>query len=80
MTVDEALTRLASTLEADFQIAPDRITADAHLRSDLGLDSLALTDLAFLVQSDFGFESDPEAFRGVTTLRALAEFVTRHAP
>ena len=80
MTANETVGRLRSILESDFQVPADRITEDAHLRTDCGLDSLALTDLAFLVQSDFGFKAEPDDFRGVTTVGALAEFVAKHAP
>ncbi|MFO0746200.1 MAG: acyl carrier protein [Myxococcota bacterium] len=64
----------------DFQVPPERIALAAHLRTDLGLDSLALTDLAFLVKQDFALDGvSPESFRGVTTVEALVGFVVRHA-
>jgi acyl carrier protein len=69
------LARLRALLADDFQVPEDALQENAHLRTDLGLDSLSLTDLAFLVQQDFGFKADPDAFRGVTTLGALADFV-----
>ena len=67
--------RVVRLLADDFQLAPDTVTRDSHLRTDLGLDSLSLTDLAFLVQQDFGFKAAPEAFRGITTVGQLADFV-----
>jgi acyl carrier protein len=69
------LERLVRMLADDFQVAPDTVTRDSHLRTDLGLDSLSLTDLAFLVQQDFGFKAAPEAFRGITTVGHLVDFV-----
>jgi len=69
--------RLARILVEDFQVPPDKITREAHLRVDLGLDSLSLTDLAFLVKRDLGLASDADELRGVTTVGALAELCER---
>ena len=80
MTKEDAYIRLVSLLEADFQVPREKIADDTHLRTDLGLDSLALTDLALLVQTDFGFDSEPDSFMGLATVGALAEFVAVNAP
>ena len=80
MTKDDAFQRLVSMLEADFQVPRDSVSEETKLRTDLGLDSLALTDLALLVQNDFGFDSEADAFMGLNTVGALAEFVAVHAP
>ena len=78
MTADEVLARVQAMLEDDFAItrAVDR---DTHLRVDLGLDSLALTDLAFLVKQDFALaDIGPDAFRGVTTVGLLVDMIVQH--
>lgn len=80
MLANDAFTRLANILADDFQVSRERIAIDAHLRTDLGLDSLSLTDLAFLVQRDFAFKADADDFRGVTTVGALADFCASRAP
>ena len=72
---DATFDRLVTILTEDFQVPTSAITEDSHLRTDLGLDSLSLTDLAFLVQRDFGFMAAAEDFRGVTTVGALAGFI-----
>jgi len=72
---DAAFDRLVNILRDDFQVPVGDITRASHLRVDLALDSLSLTDLAFLVQRDFGFTAAAEDFRGVTTVGALADFV-----
>jgi len=76
---DPVFDRLARLLEDDFQVPPTAIAREAHLRTDLGLDSLSLTDLAFLVQQDFQFKAPPEDFRGITTLGSLSDFVSARA-
>lgn len=67
--------RLVQLLADDFDLDPASITQDSHLRTDLGLDSLSLTDLAFLVQQDFAFKATPEAFQGIVTVGALARLI-----
>lgn len=80
MTDPEALDRVRALLVNDFQVPEEKVTPAAHLRVDLGLDSLSLTDLAFLVKQDLGLDAvTPDAFRGVTTVGALATFVATHA-
>lgn len=79
MTADAAFESIVSILRNDFQVTAD-ITRDSHLRTDLGLDSLSLTDLAFLIQRDFAFKAEADAFRGVTTVGALADVVAAKAP
>ena len=76
--LDTARERIYDVLREDFKVVPDVLSDEAHLRVDLRLDSLALTDLAVLVQQDFGFKVTPEAFRGVTTVGALVAFVAAH--
>jgi len=68
--------RLVQLLADDFDLDPAAITPASHLRADLALDSLSLTDLAFLVQQDFGFKATPESFQGVTTAGSLARLIT----
>jgi acyl carrier protein len=77
--VDAARVRVHAVLRDDFKVAAERLDDAAHLRVDLRLDSLALTDLAVLVQQDFGFKVTPDQFRGVTTVGALIAFVAAHA-
>ncbi len=79
MTADAAFESIVSILRNDFQVTTD-ITRASHLRTELGLDSLSLTDLAFLIQRDFGFKAQADAFRGVTTVGALADLVAATAP
>lgn len=71
---DATFDRLARILREDFHVPAHAITPDTHLRVDLGLDSLSLTDLAFLVQRDLGFSAAADELRGVTTVGALVAF------
>ena len=78
MSDAEILERLQATLVEEFQAAPEAVVPGAHLRADLGFDSLTLTDLAFLVQGDFGFKATAEDFRDVRTVGDLVSLISRH--
>lgn len=78
MSPPDVFDRLRALLVADFEVDADRVVPSAHLRADLGFDSLTLTDLAFMVQSDFSFKATAEAFRDVRTVGDLAEVIRRH--
>lgn len=80
MTREDVFQRLSQILVEDFQAVPEQLRDECSLRGDLGLDSLALTDLAFLIQSDFGIKASPEVFRDVATLGALADAISRRHP
>ena len=79
MSSAQIMERLRGILVAEFQASPEAVVPEAHLRADLGFDSLTLTDLAFLVQGDFGFKATAADFRDVRTVGDLAEVIARHA-
>ncbi|TVQ94272.1 MAG: acyl carrier protein [Deltaproteobacteria bacterium] len=78
MNEADIMQRLRATLVDEFDAPVEAVVADAHLRADLGFDSLTLTDLAFLVQGDFGFKATAEDFRDVRTVGDLAALIARH--
>jgi len=78
MTPDQVLERLRLVLKNDLGVTTE-VALESHLRVDLGLDSLALTDLAFLVRQDFALDAvGPDALRGVTTVGQLVDVIVRH--
>jgi acyl carrier protein len=54
------LERLQTILAKDYQLAPERITADAPLEA-LGIDSLGLADMLFNLEDEFHIVLPPEA-------------------
>ncbi len=60
----------------DFEIAPERLVPEAHIFSDLGLDSLDVVDLIVALQKEFKIQvRDDERVREVRTLSDLYEYV-----
>jgi acyl carrier protein len=69
------LTNLREILVQDFRVPAAAITEDARVRSDLWLDSGAFLDLLYVVQRDFAFVAETDAFTNVGTVGELADFI-----
>ena len=65
---DDILLRLKDVLHDTFEIDPSRVTPDAHLFTDLELDSIDAVDLAIQVQDMTGMRIKPEDFKNVRTV------------
>lgn len=78
MSIDLVMERLVVLLPEAFDVQSSKVEPGAHLRADLGFDSLTLTDLAFVVQGDFGFKARAEDFRDVRTVGDLAQVIAGH--
>jgi acyl carrier protein len=59
----------------EFEVAPEKITADANLRDTLQLDSLDYIDLVVVIESHFGFKVRPEDFAGINTFQSFYDYV-----
>jgi len=64
----DILLRLKDVLQETFEIDPARVTPDAHLFTDLELDSIDAVDLAIQVQDMTGMRIKPEDFKNVRTI------------
>lgn len=65
---EQLLERLRTILEETFEIDPGKITPEAHLFEDMGLDSIDAVDLAIKVQEITGKRIKPEQFKHVRTV------------
>jgi len=77
---EDILARLKDVLHETFEIDPAKVTPEAHLFTDLELDSIDAIDLAIQVQDMTGARIKPEDFKNVrtvgdvvATVRALIE-------
>lgn len=61
-----------ASLARRFELDPCRVSYDARLSTDLGLDSLALAELAIWLEG-MGVELPAEGLWGIGTLRELLE-------
>jgi acyl carrier protein len=68
MSDEDILSRLKEMLHETFEIEPARVKPDAHLFTDLELDSIDAVDLAIQVQDMTGLRIKPEDFKSVRTV------------
>lgn len=62
----------------EFEIDELKIVPDAHLKDDLGLESLDFVDIAVIVEEEFGFKMKGEDMGGVATLNNLYDYIYSH--
>lgn len=68
MTDEQILERLKAILAEAFEIDPERVTPEANLFEELGLDSIDAVDLAIKLQEMTGKRIKPEDFKTVRTV------------
>jgi acyl carrier protein len=75
MTREEIYATLQAILAETFELEPVRITAEANLFDDLGLDSIDAVDLAIKLQQLTGKRVNAEVFKGVRTVEDVVNTV-----
>ena len=59
----------------DFEVDEEKISPDARLREDLGIDSLDVVDIIVLVNKIFGFRIKSEEMAGMVTMSQFCDFI-----
>jgi acyl carrier protein len=59
----------------DIEVEEDVIKPDAHLKGDLGIDSLDFVDIVVIVERNFGFKINPEEMKEVQTLGQFCDYI-----
>ena len=72
MDTQEILTQLRDILFDAFEIDPQKVQMQAHLFTDLDLDSIDAVDLAIKVQEMTGKRIKPDEFKNVRTVQDLS--------
>ena len=67
---------LSDAVAEEFEIDKAKMTPDASIVSDIGLDSLDMVDLAVIVDRLFGVKLTREDMAGVATFGDLAELIS----
>ncbi len=77
MTRDDAYKKLQEILFDNFEIAREKITADANLYTDLELDSIDAVDLVIHVQDLIGKKISAEEFKMARTVNDVLDVVEK---
>ena len=75
MDTQEILTQLRDILFDTFEIDPQKVQMQAHLFTDLDLDSIDAVDLAIKVQEMTGKRIKPDEFKNVRTVQDVIEMI-----
>lgn len=59
----------------DLEIDEENICPEAHLKEEVGIDSLDFVDIVVIVEKKFGFKIKPEEMAGVTTLSQFCDYI-----
>ena len=71
-TIEE---KVKDFLIEDIEIDESKITPDAKLKDDLGIDSLDFVDIVVIVERKFGFKIKQEEMVGVDTLSKFCDYI-----
>jgi acyl carrier protein len=76
MTEQEIIDTIHKVFEESFEIERERLQPQAHIFTDLGLDSLDIVDLVVALQQSFGVKiRNEEGIRNIRTLQDLYQFI-----
>jgi acyl carrier protein len=75
MTKEEITQIINNFLIEEFEIEEKQIAPGAHLKDDLGLESLDFVDIAVVVQKEFGITLKGEEMTAIRTLQDLYDYI-----
>ncbi|MBN1790941.1 MAG: acyl carrier protein [Bacteroidales bacterium] len=76
MTKEEIAGIIKTFLIEEFEIDEAKIIPSAHLKDDLGLESLDFVDIAVIVQKEFGLTLKGEEMTAIRTLDDLYGYIS----
>ena len=75
MKREDIESKINSFLMEEFEIEGSKISPGAHLKNDLGLESLDFVDIAVIVQKEFGLTLKGEEMTAIRTLQNLYDYI-----
>jgi len=77
MTEQEIIDKTNKVFEESFEIEKELLVPQAHIFTDLGLDSLDIVDLIVALQNTFGVKiRNEEKVRDIRTLQDIYNFIS----
>jgi len=71
-TIEEKINEF---LVEEIEIEPDDISPDAHMKNDLGIDSLDFVDIVVIIDQYFGIKVKGEELAKIETLESFYSFI-----
>lgn len=77
MKREEIEEKVKAFLIEDLEVEESKIFPEAHLKDDVGIDSLDFVDIVVIVERNFGFKIKPEEMADVKTLKQFCDYIER---
>jgi acyl carrier protein len=77
VSINEIEEKVNAFLIDELEIDEDKISPEARLKEDLGIDSLEVVDVVVLVEQEFGFKMKPEDFKQLATYGQFCVFIAQ---
>ena len=61
----------------DLELDEEKITPDARLKEDIGIDSLDFVDIVVIVERKFGFKIKTEEMANVKTVKDFCDYIEK---
>lgn len=75
MNSEEIIEKINEFLVEEFEVAPEKISPAANLKTTLELDSLDYIDLVVVIESNFSFKVNPHDFVDIHTFEDFYNYV-----
>ncbi|MBP3750845.1 MAG: acyl carrier protein [Prevotella sp.] len=75
MTRQEITDKINEFLTEELEIDSDKVTPEANLREEMGIDSLDYVDIVAFVAKTFGYKIKAEEFKQITTLGEFYDYI-----
>ncbi len=79
MTKEEIIGKINAFLIEEFELEEEQLQPSAHLKNDLGIDSLDFVDIIVIIEKNFGFKVKGEDMINVKTLQDFYDYVIERA-
>lgn len=77
MSREEIERKIREFLVEDLEIDEEKISEEARLKEDIGIDSLDFVDIVVIVEKKFGFKIKPEEMKGVKTFVQFVDYIEK---
>jgi len=71
----EIVEKVNEFLMDEFEIDEAKLTPEAQLKDDLGIESLDFVDIVVIIEKEFGFKVKREDMVNVSTLESLYKYI-----
>lgn len=75
MEKDDIRKTVCRFLVDEIELDEDKLSDEARLKEDLGIDSLDFVDIVVICEREFGFKIKPEEIKNVKTLGGFYDYI-----